>query len=34
MSECEGYNSDSIVTTEVGFGITAWQLQELLTKAL
>ena len=32
MSECEGNNSDSIVTTEVGVGMSARQLQDLLTK--
>jgi len=34
MSECEGNNTDSIVTTEVGVGISARQLQDLLTNAL
>jgi len=34
MSECEGNNSDSIVTTEVGVGMSVRQLQDLLTNAL
>jgi len=34
MSECEGNNTDSIVTTEVGVGMSARQLQDLLTNAL
>jgi len=34
MSECEGNNSDSIVTTEVGVRMSARQLQDLLTNAL
>ena len=33
MSECEGNNVDSIVTTEVGVGMSARQLQDLLTNA-
>lgn len=34
MSECEGNNSGSIVTTEVGVGMSSKQLQDLLTNAL
>jgi hypothetical protein len=34
MSECEGNNSGSIVTTEVGVGMSTRQLQDLLTNAL
>ena len=33
MSECEGNNPDSIVTTEVGVGMSARQLQDLLANA-
>jgi hypothetical protein len=34
MSECEGSNSDSIVTTETSVGMTTRQLQDLLTMLL
>jgi hypothetical protein len=34
MSECEGNNSDSIVTTEVSVSISTRQLQDLLTNAI
>ena len=34
MSECGGNNSDSIVTTEVGVGMSTRQLQDLLTNTL
>ena len=34
MSDCKGNNPDSIVTTEVGVGMSARQLQDLLTNAL
>ena len=34
MSGCEGSNSDSIVTTEVGVGMSTRQRQDLLTNAL
>jgi len=34
MSECEGNISDSTVTTEVGVGMSAWQIQDLLNNAL
>jgi hypothetical protein len=34
MSECEGNNSDRIVTTGVGVGMSTRQLQDLLTNAL
>jgi hypothetical protein len=34
MSECEGNNSDSIVSTEVSVGMSARQLQDLLTNAI
>jgi len=34
MSECEGNNADSTVTTEVGVGMSARQLQDRLTNAL
>jgi len=34
MSECEGNNADSTVTTEVGVGMSARQLQHLQTNGL
>jgi hypothetical protein len=34
MSECEGNNADSTVTTEVGVGMSARQIQDLLNNAL
>jgi len=33
MSECEGNNPDCIVTAEIGVGMSARQLQDLLTNA-
>jgi hypothetical protein len=34
MSECEGNNSDSIVSTEVSVSMSTRQLQDLLTNAI
>jgi hypothetical protein len=34
MTECQGNNSDSIVTTEVSVGMSTRQLQDLLTNAI
>ena len=34
MSECEGNNSDSIVTTEVSVGMSTRQLQDLLNNVI
>ena len=34
MSVCECYNADSTVTTEVGVGMSARQLQDILNNAL
>jgi len=34
MSECEGNNADSTVTTEVGVGMSARQMQDLQTNRL
>ena len=34
MSECEGNNTDSIVTTEVGVSMSTRQLHDLLINAL
>jgi hypothetical protein len=34
MSECEGNNSDSTVTTEVSVGMSIRQLEDLLTNAI